>query len=320
MGDSDSGYQFGSGIGEDEVARLEIQGRALAPATRMIFAEAGIRPGMRVLDLGCGAGDAAFVAADLVGPGGSVVGVDRSPDALARARLRAGQRGLTQVQFIEGDINDPAPGGPFDAIVERVVLLWVPDPAAVLRRQATVLRPGGLVVPIETDFSIRWLPETPTTTQVRSWMLEAAARAGISGPGPQLWAIVQEAGLRPLGMIGIQPHFGPDDPVGIAWSTEAMHGFAELIVSTGVATAEEIGMETFEQRLAAEQQKYQAVCALPVVYSAWATTGPEQRLRPADSGRVPVTRVLAPLPAGPAAPACRPGRTAQSPGRRGNAG
>ncbi len=97
MGDSDSGYQFGSGIGEDEVARLEVQGAALAPATRMIFAEAGIRPGMRVLDIGCGAGDVTFVAADLVGPDGSVVGVDRSPDALARARLRAEQRGLTQV-------------------------------------------------------------------------------------------------------------------------------------------------------------------------------------------------------------------------------
>jgi hypothetical protein len=56
MGDGDPGYQFGSGIGADEVARLEVQGAALASATRMIFAEAGIRPGMRVLDLGCGAG------------------------------------------------------------------------------------------------------------------------------------------------------------------------------------------------------------------------------------------------------------------------
>jgi len=56
MGGSDSGYQLGTGIGADEVARLEAQGAALAPATRMIFAEAGIRPGMRVLDLGCGAG------------------------------------------------------------------------------------------------------------------------------------------------------------------------------------------------------------------------------------------------------------------------
>ena len=76
-------------------------------------------------------------------------------------------------------------------------------------------------------------------------------------------------------MIGIQPHFGPDDPIGLAWLTEAMRGFAELIVGTGVATAEEIGIDTFEQRLAAEQHKYQAVFAMPVVYSAWATTGPE---------------------------------------------
>src|SRR5271169_1089035 len=62
MGDSDSGYQFGTGIGDEELNRLEAQGAAIAPATRMIFAEAGIRPGMRVLDLGCGAGDVTFVA------------------------------------------------------------------------------------------------------------------------------------------------------------------------------------------------------------------------------------------------------------------
>ena len=63
MGEGDSGYQFGTVIDAEELARLEAQGAALAPATRMIFTEAGIRPGMRVLDLGCGAGDATFVAA-----------------------------------------------------------------------------------------------------------------------------------------------------------------------------------------------------------------------------------------------------------------
>ena len=87
-----------------------------------------------MLDLGCGAGDVTFVAADLVGPDGFVVGVDRSPDTLARARLRAEQRGLTQVQFVEGDINDPAPGGLFDAMVERLVLWLVPGEALVLMR------------------------------------------------------------------------------------------------------------------------------------------------------------------------------------------
>ena len=56
MSDSDNGYRFGTGIGDDEIARLELQGAVAAPATRMIFTEAGIRPGMRVLDLGCGGG------------------------------------------------------------------------------------------------------------------------------------------------------------------------------------------------------------------------------------------------------------------------
>ncbi len=276
MGDSDSGYQFGSGVGEDEAGRLEIQGRALAPATRMILAEAGIRPGMRVLDLGCGAGDVAFVAAGLVGPDGSVVGVDRSPDALARARLRAGQRGLAQVQFVQGDVNDPAPGGPFDAIVERLVLWTVPDPAALLRRQAMVLRPGGLVVPIEVDLStIRSLPETAFGTQGKSWVVEAFAKAGMSMLGPRLWAILQEAGLRPLGMIGVQPHFGPGDEVGIAFLVETMRVAAPLIVGTAVATAEEIGMETLEQRLRDDGQRSQAVRATPMLLSAWATTGPQ---------------------------------------------
>jgi SAM-dependent methyltransferase len=276
MGDSDSGYQFGSGIGEDEVARLEIQGGALAPATRMIFVEAGIRPGMRVLDLGCGAGDVTFVAADLVGPDGFVVGVDRSAEALARARLRAGRRGLAQVQFVEGDLNDPAPGGPFDAIVERLVLWAVPDPAALLRRQARVLRPGGLVVPIESDLStIRSLPETPFTTQGKSWVVEAFAKAGMSMVGSRLWAIVQEAGLRPVGMIGVQPHFGPDDEIGIAYLMETMRAVEPMIVGTGVATAEEIGMETFEHRVRDERQRTQAVSATPMLLSAWATTGPE---------------------------------------------
>ena len=277
MGDSDSGYQFGTGFGEEELARLEAQGAAIAPATRMIFAEAGIRPGMRVLDLGCGAGDVSFVAADLVGPGGSVVGVDRSPDALARARLRARQRGLTQVQFVEGDINDPAPGGPFDAIVERGALWLVPDPAAVLRRRATVLRPGGLVVPIEIDLStIRSLPENPLLTQVKSWLVESFAKAGMSMLGPRLRTIVEEAGLRPLGMIGVQPHFGYGDEVGLAYLMESMRVAEPLIVGTGVATAEEIGMETLEQRLRDEWEGTpQLVAASAMLLSAWATTSPE---------------------------------------------
>ena len=261
MGDSESDYEFGSG--DDELARLEVQGRVLAPATRMLFAAAGIRPGMRVLDLGCGAGDVAFVAADLVGPEGYVIGVNRAPEALGRARLRAEQRGLRQVEFVEGDIHDPGPGGPFDAIVGRLILMYVPDPAAVLRRQATVLRAGGLVVPIEFDIpAARALSATPLASEAHAWVVEAFAKGGIQPAlGTRLWAILREAGLRPLGMLGIQPHFGPDDPGAITGGLAGMiRTAAPLIERTGVASAEEIGVETFAQRLRRAANEPRGLC------------------------------------------------------------
>src|SRR5262249_26355692 len=213
-------------------------GRVLAPATRTILQAAGIRPGMRVLDLGSGAGDVAFVAAGLVGPAGEVVGIDQSPDAVAKATARAAERRLSNVRFVPGDIHDPAPGGPFDAIIGRLVLMYVPDPAAGLRTQAGVLRPGGVVAPIEFDLhSARSLPPTPLVGQALSWLGEAFTRAGIDPAlGPGLWAVLQAAGLQPSGMIGVQPYFGPDDPDGAA----ILAGIVlPLIVRLGVATAAE---------------------------------------------------------------------------------
>ena len=119
----------------------------------MIFAEAGIRPGMRVLDLGCGAGDATFVAADLVGPGGSVVGLDHSPEALARACLEPDGAAWPRWSSSRPTSTTRRRAGRSTRSSSGLALWRDPDTAAVLRRQATALRPGGLVVPIEPDVS-----------------------------------------------------------------------------------------------------------------------------------------------------------------------
>ena len=136
-----------------------------------------------------------------------------------------------------------------------------------------MLRPGGLVVPIEGDLSTwRSLPETALYAQMRSWTLEAFARAGMAFNGQRLWAILEEAGLRPLGMIGIQVHIGPDDEVGLAYEVESQRVGEPLLVGTGVATTEEIGLETLEQRLRDEREKARAIGAIPIGMGAWATT------------------------------------------------
>jgi SAM-dependent methyltransferase len=159
MGDTaDSEYQLGSDAAE--LDRLDHQGRVLAPATRTILEAAGLGPGIRVLHLGSGMGDVAFVAAELIGPSGEVMGIDRSPEAVAKANIRAQQRDHGNVRFVVGDINDTAPAGPFDAIIGRLVLMYLPDPAALLKTQAALLRPGGRVVPDRVRYLQRSLPAT----------------------------------------------------------------------------------------------------------------------------------------------------------------
>ena len=74
-------------------------------------------------------------------------------------------------------------------------------------------------------------------------------------------------------MIGVQPHFGPDDPAAVALFAGIISTVAPLIERTGVATAEEIGVETFAQRLKDDLQTNSAVFAHPILLSAWATTG-----------------------------------------------
>jgi 2-polyprenyl-3-methyl-5-hydroxy-6-metoxy-1,4-benzoquinol methylase len=104
-----------------------------------------------VLDVGCGAGDVSLLAAKLVGEEGSVLGVDSNADALELAQARAEASGLAQVSFQAADIHELADTRQFDAIVGRLILEHVPEPAAVLRRLLSRLREGGLVAFQEYD-------------------------------------------------------------------------------------------------------------------------------------------------------------------------
>src|SRR5215472_6649901 len=114
-----------------EQRRLATQAELLDPLSERVFREAGLGAGMRVLDLGSGAGDVAMLAARLVGREGEVVGVERDPEAVASATARVAQAGISNVRFIQGDVQslDGVADG-FDAAVGRFVLMYVPDPAA----------------------------------------------------------------------------------------------------------------------------------------------------------------------------------------------
>src|SRR4030095_16923311 len=119
-----------------ELERLARQERLIGLATRDYFQSAGIAPGMRVLDVGSGTGVVAFLAAELVGPSGEVVGTDLAPTAVATANEAAAALRLARVVFREGDPADMEFERPFDAIVGRYVLWCQADPSTMLRKLA----------------------------------------------------------------------------------------------------------------------------------------------------------------------------------------
>jgi ubiquinone/menaquinone biosynthesis C-methylase UbiE len=137
-----------------EYERLTLQAKVLRPFTEKFFTMAGIGPGMRVLEVGSAMGDVALLVAEIVGPGGRVLGVDRDATGLENARERTRQEGCSSwVSFQASNLDEFNTADQFDAIVGRYILLYHHDPGATIRHLLKFLKPGGIVVFHEIDFT-----------------------------------------------------------------------------------------------------------------------------------------------------------------------
>jgi SAM-dependent methyltransferase len=196
-GDCGPSQAYVLGHSNQELDRLAAQARIVDPITRRLFRDAGLVPGMRVLDVGSGAGDVAFLAADLVGESGEVVGVDRSSTALQVARARADARSCRNVFFRVGDPAQMTFDQPFDAGIGRYVLMFQYDPAAMLRKLASHVRPGGLLVFHESDLDgVRSFPSSPIYDSCCRWIIETLRLLGAETQmGINLHSVFVSAGL-----------------------------------------------------------------------------------------------------------------------------
>jgi protein-L-isoaspartate O-methyltransferase len=111
-------YPLGNTDAEHE--RLIRQAERVASVTERFFREAGVGPGQRILDVGSGVGDVAMLVAQLVGPSGEVVCIERDPKSIAKARARVTGAGLHNVSFTESDVDEIPDAKPFDAAVGRM--------------------------------------------------------------------------------------------------------------------------------------------------------------------------------------------------------
>jgi SAM-dependent methyltransferase len=102
--------------------------------------------GEHVLDVGCGAGTDALIAAVMVGPAGRVVGLDMTPEMLGKARAAATEMALPNVELVQGEAEHmPFPDEGFDVVISNSVIDLIPDKDAVYGEIFRVLRPGGRI-------------------------------------------------------------------------------------------------------------------------------------------------------------------------------
>jgi SAM-dependent methyltransferase len=262
------------GHSDDELDRLAAQARVIEPITRRFFSAAGITRGMRVLDVGSGIGDVAFLAAELAGDDGEVIGVERVPAALRVARQRADALALSNVTFLEGDPADLVFDRPFDAIVGRYILLFQPDPAAWMRELLGHLAPGGVVVFQEPEWArAHSAPHVPSWERCCRLLVEVFTAGGADTEmGAKLPAVYTAAGL-PAPKLAMETVIGAG-----AGSAEQVHFTTDVFVTLlpelerlGLVAPGEIDPATLADRVLADIAACGSVFVGRSEIGAWST-------------------------------------------------
>lgn len=217
--------------GHDESVVSQHRKRTAAEAAAFLLPH--LRPGMRLLDVGCGPGTITLGLAEAVRPG-EVVAIDLSAEVLDVARELAAERRVTNVRFERGDLYDVAwPDGSFDAVYAHQVLQHVPRPVEALRQMRRLLHPGGLVGVRDGDYgTCTW---SPPDARLERWLAlyhaVAARNGGEADAGRYLHGWLQDAGFTAIALSGTTWTFPGYDTVE-SWATS----WADRVVRSNLAT------------------------------------------------------------------------------------
>jgi ubiquinone/menaquinone biosynthesis C-methylase UbiE len=252
-----------------------VQAEFYASMTQHFLQAAGICPGMNVLDVGSGAGDVSLILSRLVGPKGRVLGIDQSAEMIAAARSRVSAAGIKNTEFLQEDVTQASFRQEFGAIVGRFVLMYFKNASAVLSGLSRCVKPGGLVVFIEPDYSgARSSEPLPLTERIERLIEEALKLSGADTKmGLKLYRTFIEAGLEPPALqLGGRLGGGPEFPgyeiaagfVGLLWP---------LIEKHSLAKSDDLNVTNLKERLRKEVTESGAVVVFPSIIAAHSRVG-----------------------------------------------
>ncbi len=246
--------------------RLNVIAEAMRPATTAVLAAAGVSEGARCLDVGCGGGHVTRELARLVGPAGSVVGIDLDAQILELARADADAEGLPNVEYRLGAAEE-LEGGPYDVVYARFVLSHVGEPAAVVEAMTRVASAGGLVIVEDIDYSASFCHPADAAFRryVEIYQETVRRRGGDSGIGPALPALLRSAGLRSIAVTVAQP-VAVDGPLKMA-NYLTLDRIARAVVAEAVATPVEVQALLAELLVLTEDST--TLLSLPRIVQSW---------------------------------------------------
>ena len=272
---SDRGGTYTLGRTSHETTRLIEQSRIYGESTQRLCKRAGVTEGMRVLEVGSGAGDVALTLAELVGPEGWVVGVDLNPAILETARQRATDAGIQNVEFVAGDARTLAFTDKFDAIVGRFVLMYMVDPGKAFAQLITHLKPGGIAAFQEPEYTLypAFLhPDTPLMNQLIKWILDVFEHSGAHlDTGIGLYRAFVDAGLPPPTMHLESPIGAAKTWAGYRYMATIFQSLLPLLEKYRLATVEQVDVDTLAARIRKEVLTSKRPFFLPLHVTAYST-------------------------------------------------
>jgi ubiquinone/menaquinone biosynthesis C-methylase UbiE len=269
----EAGYFLGHS--DAEILRLQTQAKILRPITERLLQYAGIRPGMSVLDLGTGAGDVAMLAAELVGPSGWVVGIDRNSQVLSIARERANRAGFEHLSYYEAAVETFVDDAGFDLVIGRYILIHQTDPVAFLRAAAQLARPGGSKAfhEIRLREMCRSVPNVPLLEMIDRLMCLAFSSAlPHYDAGERLIEHFAYAGLPEPNLFSETHVWGAADAPYYAWMVDGLRALLPQLQGLGIIAADFMEIETLETRIRdAVRRAHGQVAGAPQI-CAWTRT------------------------------------------------